>query len=95
MATSHGGAGRGQGRTLDPKTLDTIIGRLRRAIDRLEASGKQPDPALVLAAVNLDIQAGRLLRLAKMERPAPLTEDERVRSEAAASALEAEWDSED
>ena len=84
-----GGSGRGQGAALTTKGLGVMIARIRRAVDRLEARRELPDTAIAFAVVNLNIQVGRLLALANIERPPSITQEQRdeahVWAEAAAA----------
>ena len=90
----RGGARAGAG---SPPNLDKAITLLRRQIDWFERANpdKREQIALALAAVNLDIQLGRLLRLVGIERPAPPTDEERARTAAIIDAMEAEFEAED
>ena len=72
----RGGARAGAG---SPPNLDKTIALLRRQVDWFEEAQPERRPVdLALAAINLNIQVGRLLAMAGIERSLPLTDAQRA-----------------
>lgn len=77
MPSTHGGAGRGQGRPLTPRKFGDMVARIGRMVERLERQGEPAGVELTLATVNLNAYVNRLLALQGLERAPELTPGQR------------------
>lgn len=80
-----------------PPNLNKTIDLFKRQIDWYEVASEERRPVdLALAATRLNIQVNRLLAMAGIERPPPLTEAERDASHAwAEQAVQEEEENDD